>query len=530
MPKGYQPQVELPTANYKGTNNALQFSQLSPEQSVRLKNAYMGKVGSISKRPGSIPVSNTSLGATIQHLTVYDGVVGGAAGDIYGSSGATLYKYASAAWIAQTMTAALNSSQIYTVGFKNISGVTRMIIADGGSLKQLNSATNTVTAITPAANKADPVPPNILADVNALGIDFVWVHKGRIFVSDGSDTYWYFSLAEFDYIPQTQVEQLVRNNDYINGCGMSYNDVLLVPMRMGWNITRGNLVDNIDSSEFLNTTTGVIAPRSIARITYPNGGQTIPFLSDDGVHEVYNIADETGGANQYSTRSLMKDKIDFEAIGLTESEKADARGYFDARLNLYLLSFNQGSTRITYAYDVRNGEWYTDWMGFNAQSYVSKDAQLYFAGNTGHLHKFDKDLYSDWNDSAKTTGSPVQFERYSPLLSLEFSGYASYWDYYLMEAKQFLVPATVNLQIIFGNTAATTTSASPWKLNVAVYGVSRYGQARYANLQYTDIVNAPERLKFRGKKAKYVQMLWYNYEDQPVEVYKDKWIGRTSGA
>jgi hypothetical protein len=99
----------------------------------------------------------------------------------------------------------------------------------------------------------------------------------------------------------------------------------------------------------------------------------------------------------------------------------------------------------------------------------------------------------------------------------------------LLEARQFLVPASVSLQIVFGNTTASTQDNSPWKLNVAVYGVSRYGQARYANLQYTDIVNSPNRLIFRGKKAKYVQMRWYNFEDQPVEIYKDKWIGRTSG-
>jgi hypothetical protein len=419
MPAGIQPTVELMTSNYLGANTAKQFSQLTPEQSARLKNAYMTKVGAIGKRPGSVPVTNAALGAPIKHLTVYDGVVGGADGDIYGSSASTLYKYGSSAWIAQTMTAALNSSQIYTVGFKNASGVTRMIIADSGSLKQLNSATNTVTVITPAADDPAPNPSNMLANVNALGIRFLWVHKGTIYVSDGSDTYWYLKRYQFDYIPQTQVEQLVRNNDYINGNGISYNDVLLVPMRKGWNITKGTTIDNIDATEFLNTTNGVIAPRSIARMTYPNGGQTIPYLSDDGVHEVYNIADETGGVNQYATRSLMKDKIDFFALGLTEAEKTAAVGTFNTDLNVYLLSFNQGSTRLTYAYDVRNGEWYTDWTGFDAQAYTTLDDKLYFAGNTGHLHKFDKELYSDWNQVAKTSGTPVQFERYSPLLSLE---------------------------------------------------------------------------------------------------------------
>lgn len=524
--RGYQPQVESMTSNYKGANTALQFSQLSPEQSARLKNAYMTKVGAIGKRPGSVPLTTTALGAAIPYLTVYDGVVGGAAGDIYGSSGSTLYKYASAAWVGQTMTNPLNSASIYTVGFKNASGTTRLIIADGASIKQLDSATSAVTNITPAANDAAPAPANILAAVNALGIDFVWVHKGTIYVSDGSDTYWYMKRYQFDYIPSVQYEQLVRNNDYINGCGVSYNDVLLVPMRRGWNITKGTTVDNIDATEFLNTTNGVIAPRSIAKMTYPNGGQTIPYLSDDGVHEVYNIADETGGVNQYATRSLMKDKIDFIALGLTEAEKAAAVGYFNTDLNVYVLSFNQGLTRLTYAYDVRNGEWYTDWTGFNAQAYVTLDDTLYFAGSSGHLHKFDTDLVDDWADVGQTTQNPVVFQRYGALKSLEKTGYSSYWDYYVIEMKQYAIPSSLDVTMIFTDSSLELPTAVD--TNSAVWDVTDWDDSYWANEDFTENVNEPRRYVYK-KKSKYVQELWENARSEPIEIYWDKWIGRTSG-
>ena len=197
-------------------------------------------------------------------------------------------------------------------------------------------------------------------------------------------------------------------------------------------------------------------------------------------------------------------------------------------MSLYFLTFERDGVATTYVYDVRNNEWYPDWTGFSSNSYIRIDDVVYFGGDTGHLHKFDADLYSDWTDSSKTTGTPVHFKRYSPLLSLEFSGYSSYWDYYLLECRQFLVPSSIDLQVVFGNNVSATINDSPWKLNVAVYGVSRYGSARYASLQYTDIVNQPQRLVYK-KKAKYVQVLWENNNDEPIEIYKDVWLGRVSG-
>lgn len=527
MPPGKQPTVELLTQGYAGANTALQFSQLSREQSPSMQNAYQSKLGAIAKRPGTIPVTTVALNAPINRLMVFKATPTNTNQEILASSGTTLYKYnGTNAFIAQTMTNPLNTSDIYDTDFTNSVLSSIKFIADQSSMKRYNGTD--VANITPAPDDPAPNPPNDLNDINAKKPKFCWTYSGHIFVSPGNNEVFYSKRYEYDYWPSVQWFLLVRDNDFVNGCGISFNNVCLIPMRRGWGILTGQNFDNFDASMFLNTVSGVIAPRSIAKITRPDGTQSIVYLSDDGVHEVYDTGILDTGTRQYSTRALMKDKIDFMALGLTEAEKEASIGYFDGPMSLYFLTFNRDGVNTTYVYDVRNGEWYPDWTGFTSKSYIRIDDVVYFGGSSGYLHKFDENLYSDWTNAAKTVGTPVHFKRYSPLLSLEYSGYASYWDYFLLEARQFLVPSSIDLQVIFSNETATDMTESPWKLNVAVYGSARYGVSRYANLQYTDIVNAPQRLVFK-RKSKYIQVLLENNRDEPVEIFKDLWIGRTSG-
>src|SRR5690606_4678836 len=115
-----------------------------------------------------------------------------------------------------------------------------------------------------------------------------------------------------------------------------------------WGILLGSTFDDFQSNLFLNTTAGVIAPRSIQRITYPNGVQSIAYLSDDGVNEIYDTGFEGEGSRRYSTRSLMRDKLDWDAIGLSDAEKAGAVGYYDLDMSLYLLRVNKGSEGLVF--------------------------------------------------------------------------------------------------------------------------------------------------------------------------------------
>jgi hypothetical protein len=339
---------------------------------------------------------------------------------------------------------------------------------------------------------------------------------------------WYSKRYYFDYFPSVQYEILVRENDYINGPGVTYNDVCLIPMRRGWNILTGTTFDDFDSSGYLNTTSGVIAPRTIQRVTYPDGAQTIVYASDDGIHEIFDTGYQDTGSRQYATRSLMKDKIDFPALGLSDTEKKSMVGAFIPTWSVYLLSFKKGSVNYTYAYDTRNREWYTDWLTFNAAAFIDRLGTVYFGGSTGHLHKFDPDLNSDWNDRNKTTGTPIYFKRYSAAESLEFSGYESYWDKYLVESKQWETPSALDITFIFAN--QTIPMAQAIKNEIFVEGVSHWGVAKYANINFTDIVNEPNEVGFDfSPKSKYVQVLWENNRDEPVKIYKSKWKGRVSG-
>lgn len=523
----YKQYAELETSSFQGANTALQFSLIPTEQSPRMQNAYMDQIGDLSQRPGTIPVTATALGSPIKYLTLYKATPTNVQQEILAAAGSTLYKFNDTnALIAQTMTSALNTAGIYSTDFTNSVLTSILFITDQASMKKYNGAA--VENITPASDDPSPNPPNYMTNINAKNPKYCWTYSGHVFVSPGNNEFYYSKRYEFDYFPSVQYFLLVRDNDFINGCGLAFNNVCLIPMRRGWGILTGTSFDDFDASTFLNTVSGVIAPRSIAKATYPNGQQTIIYLSDDGVQEIYDTTILDNGTRQYATRALMKDKIDYEAIGLSESEKEASIGYFDATMSLYFLSFKKGSTNYTYVFDVRNGQWYTDWLTFNAQSYVRNDQIIYFAGSTGHLHKFDKDLNSDWNQAAKTSGTPVHFKRYSPAMALEFSGFGSMFDAYLVESRQWSVPATLDVTIIFSS--ITDVFEKVIKNEIFVEDVSQWDVAKYANVDFTDILNEPNEILFEySRLSKYVQTLWENPRDEPVKIFKEKLKGRISG-
>lgn len=523
----YEQYAEVETPSYGGVNTAAQFSQIPNNQSPRMQNAYMDQIGDISKRPGTIPVTTSALGNPIAYLTLYKSTPTNVAQDILAASGTTLYKFNGTNTLtAQTMTNALNTSDIYTTDFTNSLLTSILFITDKSEMKKYNGTA--VSTIAAAADDPSPNPPNDLTDVNTKDPKYCWTYSGHVFVSPGNNEVFYSKRFEFDYFPSVQWFLLVRDNDFVNGAGLAFNNVCLIPMRRGWGILTGSSFDDFDASTFLNTVSGVIAPRSIARATYPTGQQTIIYLSDDGVHEVYDTSILDNGTRQYATRALMKDKIDFQAIGLTDAEKEAAVAYFDSTMSLYFLSFKKGSTNYTYVFDVRNGEWYPDWLTFNAKSYIRNNQEIYFAGSTGHLHKFDSDLYTDWNNSAKTTGTAVYFKRYSPALSFEFSGFESFWDAYIAESKQWNVPSTLDITFIFSNQLDVFLRIV--KNEVFVEGVSRWGFAKYANVNFTDLVNEPNEILFDfSRLSKYTQVLWESDRDEPVKIFKDKFKGRSSG-
>jgi hypothetical protein len=527
--QNYKNYFELETPSYGGLNTAVQFSLIPKEQSPRIENGYMDQVGDVSKRPGSVPVISTALPSPIKHLTMYPF----GTPHLLASSGTSLYKYAASALTPVTMTNALATSNIFDADFTGLHGgnlVNIKLIADGGSLKSYNGTE--VKLVAPAADDASPQPPNVLANVNSLGIKYIWGHSQYIFVSPGDNQIWYTKRAaqggtdnQYDYIPQIHYLIAVKQGDYINGNGIPFDSVCFVPMRNNWCVISGTNFETFDSGEFLNTINGLIAPRSAQIITYGNGTQTIAYLSDDGIHEIYTSTLDTQG-RQYATRGLMKETIDFAAMGFTEEEKTAAISKYIVSLNMYLLEITRDTTNYVYGFDTRNAQWYL-WKNLQINSFIEDEGICYFAGDDGLLRVFDKDLYSDWDNIAKTTGDPVHFIRYSPAISAEFSGYPSMWDSYLVESQQWLVSATLDINFIFANN--TDEMIKVIKNEVFVEGVSQWGFAKYANLNYTDLLNEPNEIMFDySRLSKYVQVLWENDRDEPVKIFKDKWKGRTS--
>lgn len=520
MATDQQRPVEIDASPLLGLNTAQAPTKLAIGQWRSMKNAYQDLLGDLTQRPGTIPVTGTALGVPAEHLTLYR-----ANGKILASSGTSLYKYdeGTGEWVA--LTGSLNQADIYDVDFTDANTVSRKIIADEGDLKEYDDSTETVSAITPAADDPSPAPANNLATLNGRFPKYVWTYSSHVFIAfESSDEVWYSKRFYYDYFPTTQYERWVKNNDYVNGFGIAFDNACLIPMRRTWGVLLGSTFDDFQGNLFLNTTAGVIAPRSIKRVTYPTGIQTIVYLSDDGVHEIYDTGYEGEGSRRYSTRSLMKEKIDFNRIGLTDAEKAGAVAFFDSDLSLYILKFNKGTDRIVYAYDCRNSEWYP-WENIKASGFVNVDQTLYYAGETGHLHKFDETLASDWDDEAQTTGTAIDFDVYTDLMEFEYTGFPSYLDYLIINAKQHDTVSTLDMQLI--TFSSTTDYDDAVDSQVMIWGVTAWGEGIWYNVNFTDLVGRPVRIVIK-KKSYFFQIRFRNDRDELVKLYGFRLLGRVS--
>ncbi|AHV96156.1 hypothetical protein [Paenibacillus sabinae] len=528
-----QPKFALEVLPSLGMNTALNPAQL-PQGANRIAyDAEMKAINTIGKRPGSAPVTNSALGSGITLLIPYKAAASSVAPDLFAVSGTTLYKFNGTDTLtAQTMTNALDSSNVFGVGYTDYADVSNLLLTSGGYLKQYDGTQ--VKNVTPAAD--DPSPPvNKLTTINARGLKYIWVHTGHVFVSDGTDLMWYSKRYHYDYFPgDVQYFRFIRDNDYVTGPGITYNNQCLIPMRRGWGVIIGETFDDGSSANpfkanlYLNTVTGNIAPKGFTKVTYPNGTQTIVFLSDDGVHEIYDTGVdevETSGTRQYSTRALMKEKIDFASYGFTDAEKSAAVATFNPDKNQFMLSIKRDTTNYIFVYDTRNQEWYLWRSPWAVQAFSKFNDTLYFGTTTGHLHAYSDDLYTDWNDKAKTTGTVVDFDVISGLISFEFSGDNSYLHHYLTESQMYNQKSSLDVYMVYGTGVVNLPKAL--YNEIFVWGVTSWGEGQWANLEYTDNVNNAKRLVIH-KKAKYFQRRWRNNRDEPTLILREKFLGTTS--
>lgn len=525
-----------------GMNTALNPAQLPKGAQRRAYDAVMRAVDTIGKRDGSAPVTTTALTDPITHLLTYKAKPSAeAVPELFAVSKDKLYKYVNGELVAQTMTNAFATPDVFSVAFSDgfadpktssasNSSVSVLLMTDGGTLKQYDGTA--VKNVVAKSNDASPAPPNDLTAINGKKPKYIWSHTGHVFMSAGTDLIWYSKRYSFDYWPNTQYFRYVRNNDYITGPGVTFNGLCLIPMRRGWAVLMGEVFDDgevangFKGNEFLNTVNGNISSRGFDKVTYPTGQQTIIYLSDDGVHEIYDTGFASDGVRQYSTRSLMKDKVDFLSYGFTEAEKAAAVSYFDVENSIFILSIKRDTSNYAFVYDTRNQEWYLWRFPWPLQALTKWNDTLYYGSTTGLVHGFSDVLYSDWNDKAKTSGTPIDFDVYSGLISFEFTGDGSYLHYYLVEAEMHRRKSTLDVYLIHGSSVVRMDKAL---LNeIFVWGVTAWGEGQWANLDFTDNVNNAKRLVIH-KKAKYFQRRWRNNRDEPVLILKERFEGTLSG-
>lgn len=514
------PPTELEVPRFLGLNTAVSFAEIDIKQSPDLLNVLPGKIGSLRRRSGTVPLTTTALGAAIKVLC---NLRIGNNNSILATSGTTLYKFDSVNldWDAQAMTNVLVSADIDFAQFKDDNANEVLIIADGGNLKFYNNTA--VANITPATNDASPLPANDLANINTTHPPIgCLIHNNRVVIWDGSDTIWHSKPGFFDYFPLINFQRFVRENDFVITCA-SYQGALLVLMRRHIAALFGDGYSETPtegdwSQDFLDTSDGCINGKTVQLVAYPDGQQEIFYLSDRGVHAI-NRVDTLSMDNsaRYSTRSVTEDKIDWDALGVSKAdwEKATS-AFYEGR---YWLIFPDGAEWKGFVFNTQDSEWYpVDDIPVN--SFYQDETFLYFAGDDGHLKVFDDTLFSDYSDAAKTVKTVIDAHWHSKLLNPKLTGYDHFWDILMVEARQFDVTASIDAEV---NTyRGKFVLAGAIKTAFLIIGETKIGEAVIANRNFTDFINLPNRIRTH-LKGQYAQIKLSNNRDEPFEIFSLKY-------
>lgn len=506
--------IEIP--KFRGLNSATSFAEIHIEQSPSLLNVLPGKVGGLKRRPGTAPLTTEPLNEPIKILCNLRQTN---TNSILATAGTTLYKFNSGTkeWDAQTMTKSLNRPEIDYAQFRDDNGDEVLVIADGGKLKYYDGSA--VDEITPATDDANPLPANDLANINAnhppIGCI---IHNNRVVIWDGSDTIWHSKPGFYDYFPNVFYQRFVRENDYVITC-VSYQGALLVLMRRhiaalfgdGYSSTP---TDGDWSQDFLDTSDGCLNGQTVQLVTYPDGQQEIFYLGDRGVHAINRIDTlAMDNSARYSTRSVTDGKIDWTVLGVSKADWAKATSaFYEGR---YWLIYPSGSDWKGLVFDTQNQEWYPV-DNILANAFYHDDDWLYFAGDEGHLKVIDETLNADYTDEERTLYNEINAYWYSKLINPQLTGFDHFWDIILIEARQFDVDASIDLEVNTYRGKYQQTGAI--KTAFLIVGETRIGEAVIANKNFTDFVNLPNRIR-TFLKGQYAQIKISNDRNEPFEIY-----------
>lgn len=510
--------VELQIPAFGGQNTAKTFSEIELFESPKMLNWLPRKIGGLANRDGTVPLTTTPIAGAIRVLC---NLWKAGVNSILATAGTTLYKYAAGVFTAQTMTNPLVSANIDWAQFKDDKANEVLIIADGGSLKFYNGSA--VANIPPEANDSTG-PTNVLATLNTTSPPVgCIIHHNRVVIwGANSDQINHSKPGFYDYFQQTSFQRFVRENDYVQTC-ISYSGSLLVMMRRHIGVLFGDGYSSTPSpadwsQDFLDTTDGCVNAKSVALVVYPNGSEEVFYQSDKGVHAVYTINTlSLDSSARFSTKSMTKNQISFEELGLTKAEWQNAVGYF--RDGHYWLTYKKGIDWQGMVFDTNDGQWYPI-ANIKANCFLHDEDYFYFAGDDGHLKVFDDNLFSDWNTAAKTPGTnePIKKEWYSKLMTpLKLpTGFDHLWDILKIEAKQHLVNSTLDVEVNTFRDRFQLLGAI--KTSILIIGVTRIGESQIANINLTDYINNAKRIN-TFVKGQYAQIKLSNYRDEPMEIF-----------
>jgi hypothetical protein len=508
----------LTIPRFDGQNTALAFNELKNTESLKMNNALPGSLGSLSKRPGTIPITDTQLDNPIKKIF---SLRKDKQNHILVSAGDTLYKIENNSLVAQTMTHSLVNADVDAAQFKDENGKEVLVLADGGNLKAYDGTA--VYDVVPAADDESPLPANDLTNINTdhkpTGC---LIHNTRVVIWDGSDTIWHSKVGYYDYFPQTDYQRFVRRNDHVQTC-VSYKGALVVLLRRHIGVLFGHDIDNW-SQDFLDTTDGCLNPNTVQTVMFPDGRQEVFYLTDNGVSSVYTIDTlSLDSSARYSTRSVTKMKIDWEKLGVTREEWGKACAHFHN--GKYWLVYPKGTEWKGLVFDTNYENWYPI-SNVEANGLYHDEESFLFVGDHGHVKKFDDDLYSDWDDIAKTSGTPIDMYWYSNLLTTTLTGYNHMWDILMVEARNFMEKSSIDIEV--NTLGGQYLQSEAIKTAVMIWGETNWNEAQWVNPKLTELVNNAKRLRV-FLKGQYLQLKLSNNRDEPVEIFNLTLEVRTMG-
>lgn len=408
------------------------------------------------------------------------------------------------AGVLSALTGVLTSDNAKLIVYKDRDINDVVLIADGGKLKVYDGTE--VKEVTPhTASTSEQTDPGSNDLANLTNFRTLAIKKDRIFTAahptqknrvsfchhDATIGY-----AVYDYFPATFFFDVATDdNDEIVELKVFRDAIVIFCKRSIWALYGdGRTLQDYELIK-INVPAGCIAPNSIVPV-----GNSLFYLSDEHVYELFNTEQNFLSANIISTVPSTRSSIDNTLNGISREDKEKAVGtYYDGK---YYLSFPSG---VTLVFDTDILAW-TKFTNIQANSFLNREGVLYFATNTGKIYKFDETVYND-------DGQPIPFKIVTKNLDFGYQVQDKKFRRLWTIAKQYEAEQssfTVKAKIDYVETEITDISTD----QSLVWDEGNWDQVYW---DFVDVVQNELRIRERGTN---IQLIVTNNElDQPLVLY-----------